>query len=113
MSTSLKGRPVVLGTLKKYRKGPVAGELCTRQVSDRVFDAMDGWAPTAAAAATLPAQQKLPLLADHERSDRTPATMAAEAAAYRALARAGAAEAAHTPAAHTFARFTIAVQHGF
>ena len=81
-------------------------------VSDQVFDAMDGWAPTAAAAASLPAHVKLPLLADHERKDRTPATMADEAAAYRALALAGAA-AKPKVAAHTFARFPIAAEHVF
>ena len=80
-------------------------------VSDQVFDAMDGWAPTAAAAAQLPAQQKLTMLADHERKDRTPATMADEAAAYRALA--GPAGPAPAPAAHTFGRFTIAAEHIF
>ena len=81
-------------------------------VSDQVFDAMDGWAPTAAAVASLPAHVKLPLLADHERKDRTPATMADEAAAYRALALAGAA-AKPKVAAHTFARFPIAAEHVF
>jgi len=82
-------------------------------VSDQVFDAMDGWVPTAAAAATLPAHVKLPLLADHERKDRTPATMADEAAAYRALALAGAAAKPTKVTAHTFARIPIAAEHVF
>ena len=81
-------------------------------VSDQVFDAMDGWVPTAAAAAMLQAHVKLPLLADHERKDRTPATMADEAAAYRALALAGATEEPKV-AAHTFARIPIAAEHVF
>ena len=87
------------------------------EVSDTVFGLMDSWAPSAAAAARLPAYAyKLELPADHERRDRTPAMMAEEAQEYRTLAAAAAAAGAAPPpppAAHTFSRFPIAAEHIF